>query len=68
MKELEKKLNKVKDPSLLHSAKKEIIELILLKWFLMTPANAEAILALDEDLKLSEEIKIILELIKQKEN
>lgn len=68
MKELEKKLNKVKDLSLLHSAKKEIIELILLKWFLMTPANAEAILALDEDLKLSEEIKIILELIKQKEN
>ena len=58
----------MKDPTLLHTVKKEIIELILLKLFLMTPTNAEAILALDEDLKLSEEIKIILELIKQKEN
>ena len=47
-------------------ARKEITEIVLVKWFLINPQTAEELLALDDDLEYSKEIKIILNLLKEK--
>ena len=47
-------------------ARKEITEIVLVKWFLINPQTAEELLALDDYLEYSKEIKIILNLLKEK--
>lgn len=47
-------------------ARKEITEIVLVKWFLINPQAAEELLALDDYLEYSKEIKIILNLLKEK--
>lgn len=47
-------------------ARKEITEIVLVKWFLINPQTAEELLTLDDYLEYSKEIKIILNLLKEK--